>query len=289
MISNATETALLDPHRHQYPALTAGQAHQVLAASKTFYVYVFCRPGGLPFYVGKGVNLRVFQHEAEARNISTLTHKLNLIRSLHRRGMSVWYHIDASFDDETRALAHERYLIGQIGRHDLRSGPLTNQTDGGEGASNPSEESRQRRRDSLWGEAADPERQIANRYFQQLTPVRSVPIKPVATFRNAAGLWKNDDTIGMSRRQAGALLASAIENRVLLEPGALIPRRLMVEGVEFIIENGVGRDMISSGMITLADSRPTYELLRLSETGLRYMLAQFDEAAMIDAGVIAPV
>jgi hypothetical protein len=288
MLYNETVTGLLDPTPRQYTALTSGQVQQVLAASKPFYVYVLCRPGGEPFYVGKGVNLRVFQHEAEARNTKALTHKLNVIRSLHRRGMSVWYHVDASFDDEAHALAHERRLIAGIGRHDLKSGPLTNQTDGGEGASNPSQESRQRRRDSLWGDANDPERQIANRYFQQLTPVRSVPIKPASTFRNAAGLWKNDDRIGMSRRQAAALVASAIENRVLLEPGALIPRRLMVDAVEFIIENGVGRDMLSSGMITLEVDRPTYEILRLTEKGLNYILGQFDETTLLDAGIFAP-
>ena len=271
-----------------YPALTSEQARRALAGAKPFYVYVLCRPDGSPFYVGKGVNQRVFQHEAEARSTTALTHKLNLIRSLHKRGLAVLYHIDQSFHDETQALAHERHLIAYIGRHDLKAGPLTNQTDGGEGTSNPSEESRQRRRDSLWGDAADPERQLANQYFQRLTPVRSVPIKPVATFRNAAGLWKNDETIGMSRRQAAALLASAIENRVLLERGALIPRRLVVDGVEFIIENGVGRDMISSGMITLAESRPTIEVLRLTEHGFRYVVAQFDEASLIDAGVLAP-
>jgi hypothetical protein len=271
-----------------YPALGDLQARRVLATGKVFYVYVLCRPDGSPFYVGKGVKLRVFQHDAEARNSKSLTHKLNVIRSLHRRGHSIGYHIAGFFDDEPSALAHERNLIARIGRHDLKQGPLTNQTDGGEGTSNPSEESRQRRRDSLWGDAADPERQIANRYFQQLTPVQSVPIKSVASFKRAAGLWKNDETIGMSRRQAAALLASAIENRILLEPGALIPRRLAVDGVAFMIENGVGRDMISSGMITLADATPTLEVLRLTGSGFAFLISQFDKAVMIDAGVLAP-
>ncbi len=273
----------------RYPVLTDSGARRALSVGKPFYVYVLCRPDGSPFYVGKGVGLRVFDHEAEARNTNSLTHKLNLIRSLHRRALQVRYHIDAFFDDETSALAHERDLISHIGRHDLKRGPLTNQTDGGEGTSNPSEESRQRRRDSLWGDAADPERQIANRYFQLLTPVRSVPIKSVASFRKAAGLWKNDDTIGMTRRQTAALLASAIENRVLLEPGALISRRLRIDDVEFIIENGVGRDMISSGMITLANATPTNELLRLTKAGFDFMIEQFEPPILIAAGVLAPI
>ena len=109
-----------------------------------FYLYVLCRPSGEPFYVGKGVKLRVLQHESDARTTRMLSYKLNLIRSLHRQGQHIAYRIDSSFAEEAGALARERALIAEIGRHDLKLGPLTNQTDGGEGTSNPSEESRQR-------------------------------------------------------------------------------------------------------------------------------------------------
>jgi len=252
------------------------------------YVYVLCRPLGEPFYVGKGVNFRALQHEADARTTKTLTHKLNVIRSLHRLGQTVAYRIDSSFADETDALARERALIAEIGRHDLRRGPLTKQTDGGEGTSNPSEESRQRRRDSLWGDADDPERQIVNRWFQKLTPVKSVPIKPVATFARAAGLWKNDDTIGMKPRQAGAIVATALANGVALEPGCLLPRRLKIEGIEYIIENGVGRDMVSNGMIEVQDTTVTRETLRLTGAGHAFVVKVFGATTLIDAGVLVP-
>ena len=232
-----------------------------------YYVYVLCRADGEPFYVGKGVKLRCLQHEADAKTTKTLTHKLNVIRNLHQNGTSVRYRVDSSYLNEAEALARERALIAELGRHDLKLGPLTNQTDGGEGTSNPSEESRQRRRDSLWGNADDPERQLVNQWFQKLTPVRSVPIKPVATFTRAAGLWKNDDTIGMKPRQAGALVATALANGVLLEPGCLLPRRLVIEGIEYIIENGVGRDMVSNGMIEIHDGPVTFETLKLTQIG----------------------
>lgn len=253
-----------------------------------FYVYVLCRPRGKPFYVGKGVKLRCLQHEADARTTKTLTHKLNVIRGLYRQGQAVAYHIDSSYLDDASALARERALIAEIGRHDLKLGPLTNQTDGGEGTSNPSEESRQRRRDSLWGEANDPERQIINRWFQKLTPVRSVPIKSVATFTRAAGLWKNDESIGMKPRQAGAIVATALANGVLLEPNCLLPRRLEVEGIEYIIENGVGRDMVSNGMIVVHDSTATREILKLTAAGYAFVVKTFGTATLIDAGVVAP-
>ncbi|WP_156681102.1 GIY-YIG nuclease family protein [Sphingomonas profundi] len=253
-----------------------------------FYVYVLCRPCGEPFYVGKGVKFRCLQHEADARTTTALTHKLNVIRSLHRQGQTVAYRVDSSFLSEAGALARERALIAEIGRHDLKLGPLTNQTDGGEGTSNPSEESRQRGRDSLWGEADDPERQIINRWFQKLTPVKSVPIKPVATFTRAAGLWKNDDTIGMKPRQAGAIVATALANDVMLEPGCLLPRRLEIEGVEYIIENGVGRDMVSNGMIEVHDATVTYETLKLTRLGYVFVVKTFGASTLIDAGVLAP-
>ncbi|WP_375391510.1 GIY-YIG nuclease family protein [uncultured Sphingomonas sp.] len=253
-----------------------------------FYVYVLCRPCGEPFYVGKGVKFRCLQHEADARTTKALTHKLNVIRSLHRQGQSVGYRIDSSYADEASALARERALIAEIGRHDLKLGPLTNQTDGGEGTSNPSEESRQRRRNSLWGEADDPERQVINQWFQKLTPVKSVPIKPVATFTRAAGLWKNDDTIGMKPRQAGAIVATALANEILLEPNCLLPRRLEVDGVEYIIENGVGRDMVSNGMIEIYEATVARETLKLTTFGYAFVIKTFGSATLIDAGVLLP-
>jgi hypothetical protein len=267
----------------------AATVRNAIRNCRPFYVYVLHRPNGEPFYVGKGVADRMLDHEAEARNTLRLTHKLNVIRSLHRDDLAVHYRLDASFEHESEALAHERFLISKIGRHDLKLGPLTNQTDGGEGTSNPSEESRQKRRESLsGGEAEDPERKIANAYFQKLTAVQSVTLKPVSTFKRAAGLWRNREKFAMSARQAATLAASSIENRVMLEPGALIPRRLYVEGIELIIENGVGNDMLSSDMVLLADPTPTDEILQLTNSGFQYLVRELGAALLIDAGVLPP-
>lgn len=103
-----------------------------LASTAPHYVYVLCRADGTPFYVGKGVQHRCFHHEAEARTTDRLTHKLNVIRAMGRRGEAVRYCIESSFQTEAEAHARERWLIRLFGRHDLRNGPLTNQTDGGE-------------------------------------------------------------------------------------------------------------------------------------------------------------
>lgn len=260
----------------------------VLRNGKRAYVYVLHRPNGQPFYVGKGVGERCLGHEAEARTTRRLTHKLNVIRALHRRGERIHYRIDSFHDDEVDALARERQLIASIGRHDLKMGPLTNQTDGGEGTSNPSEQSCERRRQSLYGDnAEDQERQVANRYFQQLTSVRSVTLKAAATFK-AEPLWRNRATFQMSVRQAATLVASAIANRVMLEPGARIPRRLTIKTVELIIENGAGRDMLSSDMVETEVDDPTREIFRLTEAGYRYVVEHFDRDFLIDAGILEP-
>jgi hypothetical protein len=258
-----------------------------LRGARPFYVYVLYKPDRSPFYVGKGVGSRVLQHEAEARNTVRLSHKLNVIRSIHRKGQSVVYKLDSFFDDETDALSRERELIQTIGRHDLGKGTLTNQTNGGEGTSNPSEESRQRRRESLWGEnAEDLDRQVANRFFQTLTSVRSVTLKAANSF-GVEPLWRNRDKFRMSPRQAATIVASAIGNRVLLEPGALVPRRVRIEETDLVIENGAGRDMLSSEMVTLANSSQGQEVLCLTELGYRYIVAEIDNEMLIDAGILA--
>lgn len=266
----------------------AAAARTCLASSSTHYVYVLCRPDGTPFYVGKGVQQRCFHHEAEARNTDRLSHKLNLLRAMHRRGEAVRYCIESSFMHEEDAHARERHLISLFGRHDQRRGPLTNQTDGGEGASNPSEESRERRRQSLWGEAEDDERRAANRWFRTLCEVRSVPVKPLSRFKPER-LHANRTEFAMSSRQAAALTASAVANHVIMEPGATIPRLMRVDGVDMAIENGVGRDILSSGMATLADSTIGAEALALTPAGYRFIVSSLGRNVLEDAGVLLPL
>ena len=143
-------------------------------------------------------------------------------------------------------------------------------------------------RQSLYGEnAEDQERQVANRYFQQLTSVRLVTLKAASTFK-AEPLWRNRATFPMSPRQAATLVASAIANRVMLEPGAHLPRRLTIDGVELIVENGAGRDLLSSDMVEIAVDDPMREVFRLTDAGYRYVLEQFDRDLLVDAGILEP-
>jgi hypothetical protein len=81
-----------------------------------FYVYLWLREDGTPYYVGKGIGDRAF------RNSGHVVHKpvdFDRILILPR-------------DTEAKALASEIELIGNWGRKDAGTGCLRNHTDGGE-------------------------------------------------------------------------------------------------------------------------------------------------------------
>lgn len=95
-----------------------------------YYIYILFRANGEPFYVGKGKGDR---HKVSSKSSSHRSHKNAVIRkTLEAIGEvpTVIAHYDL---DEPTAFVYERTLIAAIGRHPL--GPLTNQTDGGEGIS----------------------------------------------------------------------------------------------------------------------------------------------------------
>lgn len=125
-----------------------------LSPHKAFYVYVLMDPSKvgpwtytlpgeksvtfpyLPFYVGKGTGRRLHTHVKEARAVTgKLDHKQNVIRSLENRGLAVIEKRISAFSTDALALAKEILLIQAIGRADKYRGPLTNKTDGGDGAS----------------------------------------------------------------------------------------------------------------------------------------------------------
>jgi len=127
-----------------------------LRLHRIFYVYVlmdprfpgpypYTLPGGktitfpfLPFYIGKGNDARMYDHTKEARNFPEPVRgerKLNKIRKIHRSRLEVITKRISDFSIESIAFAKEVLLIKSIGRADKKCGPLTNKTDGGEGAS----------------------------------------------------------------------------------------------------------------------------------------------------------
>lgn len=107
-----------------------------------FYVYAIFRPwDGSPCYIGKGRKGRINVHAKRRSN----PHLRNIFERAERLGLDVPVIKIRIGLSESDAFSAERALIAAIGRADLGSGPLTNHTDGGEGAANPSQEVRHKR------------------------------------------------------------------------------------------------------------------------------------------------
>ena len=101
--------------------------------SGKFYTYAYLRVDGTPYYIGKGHGKRATVSRKRGINPPK-----DLSRILYlKRNIS-----------EEEAFKHERYLIFVFGRKDLGTGILHNRTDGGEGVSNPSPETRKKKSES---------------------------------------------------------------------------------------------------------------------------------------------
>ena len=116
-----------------------------------FYAYIY-HDGPTPIYVGKGKDDRVGDHLKHAKN----RHFHFKLEKMKREGREPRIQIiDAPNEDA--AFEMEELLIAMIGRKDLGLGPLLNLTDGGEGWSNPSEETRNKMKAMLAVTNAKPE------------------------------------------------------------------------------------------------------------------------------------
>lgn len=84
--------------------------------------------------------------------------------------------------------------------------------------------------------------------------------------------------------------ASAAANGVTLTPGAAIPRLLVVEGVEYLIEKGCGREMIAAGVIDapVGGAPPRDEVMRLTERGFLHVVSCFGADRLVDLGLLDP-
>ena len=98
-----------------------------------FYTYLWLRENGTPYYVGKGSYLKR----------ATEGHKVG--KSI-RRAPKKDFILIQEFETEVDAFFAEKFLIACYGRKDCGTGILRNQTDGGEGATGPSEGHRKQAR-----------------------------------------------------------------------------------------------------------------------------------------------
>ena len=114
----------------------AENALPLFANAGRFYVYIYRDPRPSrrrrPIYVGKGMAAR----ERADSHWSKGTHNpilARLFRKFQKMNLTPTIELVGWFDDERAAFALEIALIRKIGRLDLKTGPLCNLTEGGEG------------------------------------------------------------------------------------------------------------------------------------------------------------
>lgn len=103
--------------------------------SNAFYVYLLLDPrrNYLPFYVGKGKGDRANHHLKYESHAKTNPFKKAVIQKIRRDGKETKVMIWAEGLDEIQAFELEKSLIARFGRRDLRTGILTNLSEGGYG------------------------------------------------------------------------------------------------------------------------------------------------------------
>jgi len=107
--------------------------------SPDYYVYLYKGIDGVPVYVGKGKGARAYKHLRSATN----DRLSKFIAARSNEGYTIEPEIVATGSEENMLMV-EVALIKLFGRADQMLGPLFNNTDGGEGVSNPSDEIRER-------------------------------------------------------------------------------------------------------------------------------------------------
>ncbi|MBL0402897.1 GIY-YIG nuclease family protein [Microvirga aerilata] len=255
-----------------------------------FYVYILRRPDGRPFYVGKGVGDRVFAHENEARHPNdwrSNAYKLNVIRSIWRSGKVVTYEIDYVGDDEEIVYAREAKLIGHFKRlHE--GGPLTNLAPGGGATTGAAPVSKEKHSTTLGGiPDNNPERATLNGYILSIADMKSVVLKPTEQFVARPTQRYPNKSMAPSLRQAVALVASAAANGIALDGGCNIPRRVVVEGVSGLVENGVACDVVTSGLGALIpNANPADECFQLTADQARIVVGLVGIRKCVDLGVL---
>lgn len=116
------------------------------------YAYIYRDPiSNEPFYVGKGNGKRAYVHLRKTHNA-----RLSLrLAQLDVKGLLPHIEIIEAIDDE-HAKFLEVCLIDVIGRQDQGRGPLYNQTDGGDGLSSASAQTRQKMAEAKLGKRRAP-------------------------------------------------------------------------------------------------------------------------------------
>ena len=154
-----------------------------------YYVYAYLRgkdsilaKSGMPYYVGKGQGWRAYEdHRRFGAN-----GRCGGVHTPKDKSLIVFLEQNLT---EVGALAIERRLIRWYGRKDLGTGILCNRTDGGEGTSGISEETRTKKRNRKQT-AEEKSKQIAAQTGQKRAP-HSIETKIKISEKNKGKKHKN--------------------------------------------------------------------------------------------------
>lgn len=112
------------------------EVSELIGDSEDYYVYILWKmytKFPVPFYIGKGHLQRIIRHEMKSDENNNI-YKSRVIKKHKILSIDIGYSIYSFFEKEEEALNTEVDLVQLIGRYDLENGPLTNRTDGGDGA-----------------------------------------------------------------------------------------------------------------------------------------------------------
>jgi uncharacterized protein len=257
------------------------------------YVYILCRPDGQPFYVGKGLNLRALEHEAEARRNHPFGEsnpfKCNVIRKIIRNGGDIIYRIDSIYEIDHQFLCLEREAALILEHKRLHEGGyLTNLAGGVGNMSGAAPFSLKRHAATLSGEPEDnPERLVLNRFLLSIGPVESVPVKPAGQISKILPSTPHPQPREPTPRCAYALIASASAVGLQLSAGVQIPRSFTYQGVKGVLENGVSRDLLKAGMAKLIpETDPAEEKYELNSTQLSLLVSLLGREHLVERGLL---
>jgi hypothetical protein len=110
--------------------------------------------------------------------------------------------------------------------------------------------------------AADREA-VRNLYSAFEASRQSIPVKPLSSFKLAKST-AHPVARGASQRQAAAIAVALAAAGVKLADGAKAKRVFEYDGRPVAIENGVLRDAISSGLVTVSGATPEAEIITVA-------------------------